>query len=83
MPILTCLDDVQALARCRVPRMFYDYVGAGSWSQSTVRTNRLDFDALMLRQRVGCDVASRSTATQMLGRAVTMPVGTRPPGWPA
>lgn len=27
---ITCLDDLQRLARRRVPRLFYDYVDSGS-----------------------------------------------------
>ncbi|KTF40963.1 alpha-hydroxy-acid oxidizing protein, partial [Xanthomonas translucens] len=80
MQTLTCLDDIQALARSRVPRMFYDYATAGSWSQSTVQANRRDFDALALRQRIGCDVSLRSTATLMLGQPVAMPVALAPTG---
>jgi len=30
-----CVEDLRMLARARVPKPFYDYVDAGSWSEAT------------------------------------------------
>ena len=35
MPVITCIEDLRVLAQKRVPRMFYDYADAGSWTEST------------------------------------------------
>jgi L-lactate dehydrogenase (cytochrome) len=35
MPLITCIEDLRLVARRRVPRMFYDYVDSGSWTEST------------------------------------------------
>lgn len=60
--------------------MFFDYVEGGSWSEQTLRENRLDYDRLHLRQRVAIDVADRSTASTMVGHSVAMPVAIAPTG---
>ena len=43
MPIVTTIEDLRRLAQRRVPRMFYDYADAGSWTESTYRANENDF----------------------------------------
>jgi L-lactate dehydrogenase (cytochrome) len=80
MPVITCIEDLRQLHRKRAPKAFYDYVDAGSYSESTYRANSADLAALRLRQRVGIDVDVRSTESTMLGRKVTMPVALAPVG---
>ena len=80
MTEMTCIEDLRRLARKRVPRMFYDYVDGGSWTESTYRANEADFQQLHFRQRVACDISQRSTATTMVGQAVSMPVAIAPTG---
>ena len=80
MPVITCIEDLRQLHRKRAPKAFYDYVDAGSYSESTYRANSADLAALRLRQRVGVDVDLRSTESTMLGRKVTMPVALAPVG---
>jgi len=64
----------------RVPRMFYDYCESGSWTEQTFRENTSDFDQIRLRQRVAVDMSGRSTAGQMIGQDVAMPVALAPVG---
>jgi|SRR5690606_5306213 len=78
--VITCVDDLQEVARKRVPRLFYDYVDSGSWSESTYRANGDDLARLKFRQRVGCNVADISTDGRMLGERVAMPIGLAPAG---
>jgi L-lactate dehydrogenase (cytochrome) len=80
MPVITCIEDLRQLAQRRVPRMFYDYADSGSWTESTYRANESDFQALKLRQRVAVNMENRSTATTMVGQAVSMPVALAPTG---
>ncbi|KAB7763059.1 alpha-hydroxy acid oxidase [Xanthomonas maliensis] len=80
MSSIASVDDLQALAQRRLPRMLYDYVAAGSWSQLTRHANRADLDAITLRQRVAVDVAQRSTRSTLLGMPVAMPVALAPTG---
>ncbi|MCZ8236125.1 MAG: L-lactate dehydrogenase [Inhella sp.] len=80
MPVITCIEDLRRLAQARVPRMFYDYADAGSWTEGTYRANESDFHAIKLRQRVAVNLEQRSTATTMVGTPVTMPVALAPTG---
>ena len=60
--------------------MFYDFVDTGSWTEQTYRSNQEDFQRIMLRQRILVNMASRSTATRMIGQPVSMPVAIAPTG---
>jgi L-lactate dehydrogenase (cytochrome) len=80
MPVITCIEDLRALHRRRTPRMFYDYVDSGSWSETTYRANERDFARLKLRQKVLVDMEGRSIATTMAGQPVAMPVALAPTG---
>ncbi|MEM7076841.1 MAG: alpha-hydroxy acid oxidase [Pseudomonadota bacterium] len=80
MPVITCIEDLHKLYRRRVPRMFYDYTESGSWTEKTHRENKSDFEKLYLRQRVAVDMSGRSTASQMIGQDVSMPVALAPVG---
>jgi L-lactate dehydrogenase (cytochrome) len=60
--------------------MFYDYADSGSWTESTYRANQSDFNDIKLRQRVAVDMTNRTTATTMVGQAVSMPVALAPTG---
>ncbi|MEQ5870357.1 alpha-hydroxy-acid oxidizing protein [Sagittula sp. NFXS13] len=80
MPTITNIEDLKRLHRRRAPKMFYDYCESGSWSEQTFRENTSDFDQIRLRQRVAIDMANRSTATQLIGQNVAMPVALAPVG---
>lgn len=80
MPIITTIQDLKDLHRRRTPRMFYDYTESGSWTEQTFRENTTDFEKIRLRQRVAVDMTGRSTASQMIGQDVAMPVALAPVG---
>lgn len=80
MPVITNIQDLKDLHERRVPRMFYDYAESGSWSEQTFRENVTDFQKIRLRQKVAVDMTGRSTASQMIGEDVTMPVALSPIG---
>ena len=80
MAEITCIEDLRVLARKRVPRMFYDYVDGGSWTEYTYRANEEDFRRIEFRQRVAVDITERSTASTMVGQTVRMPVAIAPTG---
>ena len=80
MPVITCIDDLKRIYRRRVPKMFYDYAESGSWTEQTFRENTTDFERIRLRQRVAVDMTGRSTAGQMIGQDVAMPVALAPVG---
>ncbi|MDR5837310.1 alpha-hydroxy acid oxidase [Caballeronia sp. LZ034LL] len=74
------IEELRVAARRRVPRMFYEYVDAGSWTESTYRANSDDLARLQFRQRVAVDFSRRNLATTMLGEPVSMPVALAPTG---
>ncbi|QDG79215.1 alpha-hydroxy acid oxidase [Labrenzia sp. PHM005] len=80
MPIVTDVADMQALAKRRVPKMFYDYADTGSWTQSTYWDNEAAFQRQKLRQRVARNIDNRSVKTTMIGEEVSMPVALAPVG---
>ena len=75
MPLMTSVEDLRVLHQRRVPRMFYDYAEAGSWTETTLRRNRDAFKGLQLRQRVAVDMSERSLTSSMLGAQWSLPVG--------
>jgi L-lactate dehydrogenase (cytochrome) len=80
MTVITNIQDLKDIYRRRVPKMFYDYCESGSWTEQTFRENTSDFDQLRLRQRVAVDMTGRSTASEMIGQKVAMPVALAPVG---
>ena len=80
MKTITCIEDLRALHKRRVPKMFYDYAESGSWTESTFRQNNRAFADIRLRQRVAKDISSRSISSDMLGERQRMPVALAPTG---
>ncbi|MDY7573040.1 alpha-hydroxy acid oxidase [Actimicrobium sp. CCI2.3] len=80
MSIITSIEDLRILAKKRVPRMFYDYVDSGSWTESTYRANTSDFSAIKFRQKVAIDIANRTLESSMAEQLVSMPVALAPTG---
>ena len=80
MAVITNIADLRELAKKRVPRMFYDYADSGSWTEGTYRANESDFQKILLRQRVACNMEGRTTRTTMVGQDVAMPVAIAPTG---
>ena len=80
MPVITTIDDLKRLHKRRTPKMFYDYCESGSWTEQTFRENTSDFDKIRLRQRIAVDMTNRTTASQMIGEDVAMPVSLAPVG---
>ena len=80
MRTFTCIEDLRQTARRKVPRAFFDYAEAGSYSQETLRSNRADLERIKLRQRVLVDVDQRDLSTTILGEKVSLPLALAPIG---
>jgi L-lactate dehydrogenase (cytochrome) len=80
MTIITTIEDLRVLAKKRVPRMFYDYADAGSWTESTYRANEEDLQKIKFRQRVAVNLVDRTLKSTMVGQEVSMPVALAPTG---
>jgi L-lactate dehydrogenase (cytochrome) len=80
MRTMTCIEDLRRAARRKVPRAFFDYAEAGSYSQETLRANRHDLERVKLRQRVLVDVSQRSLTTTIIGEKAALPLALAPIG---
>ncbi|NVK33927.1 MAG: alpha-hydroxy-acid oxidizing protein [Rhodobacteraceae bacterium] len=80
MEPITSIADLQAIAKRRVPKMFYDYADTGSWTQDTYRDNEAAFQRQKLRQRVAVNIDNRSLKSTIIGEEVSMPVAMAPVG---
>jgi L-lactate dehydrogenase (cytochrome) len=80
MTYFATVEELRIEAKRRVPTMFYDYVDAGSWTESTYRANSDDFAKLHFRQRVAVDFSVRNLATTIAGQPASMPVALAPTG---
>ncbi len=78
MRAMTCIEDLRAVARRRVPRAFFDYAEAGSYAQETLRAHREDMQRVKLRQRVLVDMSQRTLDTTILGEPSPLPFGLAP-----
>jgi L-lactate dehydrogenase (cytochrome) len=77
---IASIEDLRRRAHARVPKVFMDYVEAGSFAEITLRENRRDLDAMRFRERVMFDVSNRKLETTMVGERVAMPVAIGPTG---
>jgi L-lactate dehydrogenase (cytochrome) len=80
MANVTCIEDLRQHARRKVPKMFFDYVEAGSYAQETLRANRADLERIKLRQRVLVDVSRRDLSASIIGETVPLPLALAPIG---
>lgn len=67
-------------ARRRLPRLLFDYIDGGSYSEQTLRRNVDDFERVLLRQRVLEDISSVDTHVEIVGQDLAMPVILSPVG---
>ena len=72
MKKVTSIEDLRALHKKRTPKMFYDYMDSGSWSESTYRNNTSAFDSYKFRQRVLVDIDNLNLKTTMLGQEASI-----------
>src|SRR6516164_6513550 len=80
MKHITCIEDLRALHKQRVPKAFFDYCDRGSYAEETLRANRDDLQQIKFRQRILVDVSKRDTSTNILGEPSTMPLVLAPVG---
>ncbi len=74
------IADSRRLAELRLPRMLFDYVDGGAFTEQTLKENTQDFRGLHFRQRIMRDVSTCSAAGSILGQDVSMPVALAPVG---
>jgi L-lactate dehydrogenase (cytochrome) len=87
MKAIASIEDLRDAAKRRLPRMFFDFVDGGAYSEATCRANRNDLDTIFLNQNICVDVSGRNTETTLLGEKLKVPLIAAPTGlsgmlWP-
>ncbi|KAJ5754461.1 hypothetical protein N7533_004004 [Penicillium manginii] len=72
------IDQVEAIARSKLPGNVYNYYSCGADDQTAVERNRTDFDRLFVLPRVLRDVAEVDTSAELLGHTYPLPIGIAP-----
>jgi len=67
---MTNIEDLRVVCKRNVPKMFYEYVDTGSWTQATYRENVSDFNPIKFKQRILVDMDNRTLETTLLGQKV-------------
>ena len=73
------IDDLQNMAKKRVPKMFYEYADSGSWSGETYKANQNDFSNIKFRQRVGVNIENRILSSHRLIKSAIRVIQIRKP----
>ncbi|NLA89397.1 MAG: alpha-hydroxy-acid oxidizing protein, partial [Alcaligenaceae bacterium] len=77
---VTCIEDLRKIAKFKVPKMFYDYMDTGSFTETTYHDNAADFQKLKFLQKVARDLSHRSIKAKLLGTEYAMPLAIAPTG---
>lgn len=75
------LGDIRRLARRRAPRVVFDYVDGAAEAERSLDRSVAAFGRVEFRPRVLRDVGAVSTAVEVLGREISMPVVLAPTGF--
>ena len=75
------VDDLERLARRRVPPAVWDYVHGGSDGELALTRNSAAFDRVELRPTAFGQVAAPDVATTILGRPAAAPIVLAPTGY--
>src|SRR5215510_13359328 len=74
------MEEFEPIIRRRLPRAVYGYVAHGSETETTLRSNRVQFDDWRLLTRVLVGVKRRSLECELFGRNYAGPFGIAPMG---
>jgi isopentenyl diphosphate isomerase/L-lactate dehydrogenase-like FMN-dependent dehydrogenase len=81
-PRIRTVHDARRLARRRVPRVVFDYIDGGAGAESTLRANQAAWGRVQFLPRTGMVVrGGTDLSTQVLGKAISMPVVLAPVGF--
>ncbi|HEV7717655.1 MAG TPA: alpha-hydroxy acid oxidase [Arsenicitalea sp.] len=77
---LLTIEELRLQAKRRVPKMFYDYIDSGAYTEGTYRANESDYQKIKFRQRVAVNLENRNLGSTLLGQPVSLPVAIAPVG---
>ncbi|KAJ6037095.1 hypothetical protein N7540_001374 [Penicillium herquei] len=72
------VEQVELLARQKLPSQVYDYYASGADGQRVKDSNTADFDDLYILPRVLRDVSCVDTSVNILGHTYPLPIGIAP-----
>jgi L-lactate dehydrogenase (cytochrome) len=75
------IEDLENLARRKLPRSVLDYVGGGADGEWSLSNNTTAIQKWSFTPRVLTDVSRTSTATEILGQPAAAPLGFAPTGY--
>ncbi|WP_341018825.1 L-lactate dehydrogenase [Brevundimonas diminuta] len=74
------ISDYRQAARRRLPRFLFEYIDGGSYSETTLKRNVADLEALAVRQRVLRNVSVIDTSATLFGAKAALPLALAPVG---
>jgi isopentenyl diphosphate isomerase/L-lactate dehydrogenase-like FMN-dependent dehydrogenase len=74
-------EDLRRGARRKLPKMFFDYIDGGAFSEQTLGLNVSDFDQWWLEQEIMVDLSERKLNTRFLGADHALPFMLAPVGF--
>lgn len=77
-PDVVTISDIQRLGDAKLERTARGYYDSGADQEQTLRENVDAFSRLRFRPRVLVDVSNTWTATTVLGKEISMPIGIAP-----
>lgn len=75
------IEGLRELARCRVPRIVFNYIDGGAEGEWTLRENRRAFEVVTFRPRHAVVAPSCDLRTRVLGMELSMPLLLAPVGY--
>jgi (S)-2-hydroxy-acid oxidase len=78
--VAVAVNDYQVLARSKLSKALYEYLASGSDNEQTLAENCQAFYQWYLRPRVMKPVQGLSTALQLFGHTLSMPIFCSPAG---
>lgn len=68
------IQEMEALAREKLPREVFDYYAGGAWDLQTLHENQDAYRRLRIHYRVLCDVSKRSMVCKIFDSELAMPI---------
>lgn len=78
--IISSIVDYREAARRKLPRFLFDYIDGGSYTEQTMKTNTLDLERVIVRQRVLKNIEHLDFEVELFGQKIAMPVILSPIG---
>ncbi|RID63696.1 hypothetical protein BRARA_E02680 [Brassica rapa] len=75
---ITNVNEYEAIAKEKLPKMVYDYYASGAEDQWTLQENRNAFARILFRPRILIDVTKIDMTTTILGFKISMPIMVAP-----